>query len=228
MIPTLTLLLAAIGDPSPIQSQLPGATSQPQTVRPPTEVRRPPETREPLPEIRRPPPPQPFEVPAGVIPYLHPGLVSYRGGRWVGTDHLFNMTENIGVYVLIVKPEQFESTLTEANIQRNVEDIFRTGRINPRAFTLPGQPPLPLFLIQILLHPIPEGVAAGCAISLFEAVDPQRVFLERDTAFQAITWQRAAMLISPKATSTEDITMKINEIAEEFVNIFNRYRILRR
>ncbi|WP_068469420.1 hypothetical protein [Candidatus Protochlamydia phocaeensis] len=160
--------------------------------------------------------------------YFHPGILVYRGGAWQGGDHLLNITNNIGVYVTIIKPEGDKLDLNADQLRKQVETIFSKEPINPTIMTAEGQPPLPFFQIQILLYPIDKGYVACCEGRLFESVMLQRFMFDPGMGFQAITWEKQTLQVGPTNTIIGQIQDSVDEIAQSFVERYDSFDKIRK
>ncbi len=185
----------------------------------------------PTPGIQPKPAPLP-QIPAPASPivqyagYFYPGILVNRNGNWEGGDDLLNLTNNIGFYLTIIKPENDSLAIPEDKIKQTAETILKNAGIAPKTLTKPGQAPLPYFQVQILLYPIgKEGYVACCEGRLFESVSLQRITLDaKDMAYQAITWQKSSLIISPNSKINEQIQQHVEDIAKAFaerVQTFN-------
>ncbi len=172
-----------------------------------------------VPVIGRPSP----QLVAEVASYLHPGVLFFQNGAWEGGDHLLNLTNNIGVYVTIVKPEGDPFPLTEEQLKKIVDDQFKAVKINPVTLAVQGEPPLPAFQIQILAYPIEKGYVVACEGRLFESVTLKRVILDAGLAFQAITWEKKSLQVGPTDKIGEQIIGCVGDIAQSFAERFDAY-----
>lgn len=184
-----------------------------------TKPAQPPAAAPPAPVVGRPSP----QLVAEVASYLHPGVLFFQNGAWEGGDHLFNLTNNIGVYVTIVKPEGDTLPLTEEQLKKIVEEHFKAVNINPMTLAAPGEPPLPAFQIQILAYPIEKGYVVACEGRLFESVSLKRVILDRGLAFQAITWEKKSLQVGPTDKIAEQINGCVTDIAQSFAERYDAY-----
>lgn len=160
--------------------------------------------------------------------YLHPGILVFLNGRWEGSDHLLNITNNIGVYVSIIKPENEAIDVNETQIQKEIESIFAEASIRPQTLAAGGKPPLPAFEIEIFIYPIERGYVACCQGRLFESVTLERFKMDPNMAFQAITWEKQNLIVSPKAQFAEQLTKTVQEIANAFTERFLVYERFKR
>ena len=175
--------------------------------------------------------PQPVKAPTPIpqrAEYLHPGILVFLNGGWEGSDHLYNLTNNIGVSVSFVKPEEEALDISEAQIQKEVEEIFAQANIRPQTLALAGRPPLPTFEIEIFLYPIEKGYVACCEGRLFESVTLERFKMDPNMAFQAITWEKQNLIVSPKTQITEQLTKTVQGIASAFAERFQAYERLKK
>jgi len=158
-----------------------------------------------------------------MVSYLHPGVIFFQNGVWEGGDHLLNLTNNIGVYVSIIKPENDQLPLTEDQLRIIVEQNFRAVNINPVTLATPGEPPLPAFQIQILAYPIEKGYVVACEGRLFESVKLSRFILDPGTAFQAVTWEKKTLQVGPTSKIAEQIQGCVGEISRIFAERYDAY-----
>lgn len=160
--------------------------------------------------------------------YLHPGILVNLNGKWEGSDHLLNLSSNIGVYVHIIKPEEEALDVSEKALQQEVESMFGNANIKPLTMAAIGKPPLPAFEIEIFVYPIERGYAAFLDGRLFESVILERFKMDPNMAFQAITWEKQTLIVSPKDKFAEQLTRTVQEISEAFVVRFQAYEQLKK
>lgn len=159
--------------------------------------------------------------------YLHPGILVDLDGTWQGSDHLLNISGNIGVYVQLFKPEGEKLAITEAELQKQVESIFGSANIKPLTLAAQDMPPLPAFQIEIFVYPIDRGYAAFLEGRLFESVVLDRFKMDSNMAFQAITWEKQSLIVSPKAKFAEQVSNSVQEIAGSFVTRYQAFEKLK-
>lgn len=159
--------------------------------------------------------------------YLHPGILVSRNGTWEGSDHLLNVSNNIGVYVTLLKPEKETLEFTEDHIKKEIEAIFEKANIKPITLAPADQPALPAFEMEFLIYPVEKGYVACCSGRLFESVTLSRFILEPGMAFQAITWEKQSLVVSPKAQFQEQLIKNVQEIAQTFADRFQVYEKLK-
>lgn len=151
--------------------------------------------------------------------YFYPGIIAYRNGTWVGGDNLLNLPKNIGLYINIIKPSSDTLEINEEQFLRDAQRIFEKANIAPRIMATSGQPPLPFFQVQVLLYPVERGYAASCEGRLFESVNMQRVILEQSgMAYQAVTWQKSSLIVSPKEKILDQLKVDIEDIVQSFAD----------
>ncbi len=153
--------------------------------------------------------------------YFFPGLLLKKEGVWQGGDNLFNLSSNLGVYIKISKPENSPLSIDEEALKQTCMQAFEKGRINPNILNeRAGMAPLPFFQFQILVYPIQDGYAASCEGKLFEQVFLKRIELDANMAFQAITWQRSTLIVSPAEKFNEQLNLSVKNISEAFVEVY--------
>lgn len=79
------------------------------------------------------PPRLPSEPRSEVLspPYTQPGIIANRGGHWVGADHLFNLTRQIGIEVEIIGPKGVALPFTNESIKMRVSERFHQEGLQP-------------------------------------------------------------------------------------------------
>lgn len=159
----------------------------------------------------------------GSVNYPNPGIVAQRGGKWVGSDHLYNISNKIGINVEIFKPQNTTVPVSSESIKERVVSIFLKGKIEPKAESLGGKPSLPFFHVLLMVYPIDKGFVVFCEGRLFEEVHIDRVILDQQTVMQAITWESQNMIIASEADLDDQINKSIDEIANTFVDRFIFY-----
>lgn len=155
--------------------------------------------------------------------YFFPGLVVNRQGSWQGGDNLLNLSANVGVYLTISKPETMTIEVDQRKLKEICADIFEKAGINPRTLVTPGNAPLPFFNIQILIYPIHDGYVASLEGRLFEAVDIKRIELDSNMSFQAVTWQKSTLIVSPANKIQEQIKLSVESIAKSFTESYQAF-----
>ncbi len=190
---------------APLQRTIPGKTTP---------------TKESLPPILAPPP-----LSAVQATYFHPGVLVMRNGGWQGSDHLFNLSKNIGISVSILQSASLSLAINEADVKKVIENVFRNNGINPQTMVASGAPSLPSFNLEILIYGLGDkGYAASCEGRLFESVKLDRIQFEEGMFFQAITWEKHTLIIGPNADFKERLLNGIKEIAETFAQRFVVYQ----
>lgn len=199
-------------------------SSQIEGVKP---LERPQQTTTPPQKATLPPPVKPVpEVPQHAE-YLHPGILVNINGTWEGSDHLLNLSKNIGVYVKIIKPEEESLDIGEKDLQKQVETTFGESNIKPLTLAAAGRPPLPAFEIEIFVYPIERGYTAFLDGRLFESVFLERFKMDPNMAFQAITWEKQSLIVSPKDSFAEQLVKSVQEITDAFVARYLAYEKLK-
>jgi hypothetical protein len=149
--------------------------------------------------------------------YLYPGALIYQNGRWEGGDYLVNLGDQIGVFVNILKPENAKINFNEEDIKKRVIAAFTKANLNPTPPSQANKPPLPDLQIELLIYPITKGLAAYCSGRLFESVTLERFSMPENVFFQAITWEKKNLLVSPTNLFNEQVFKSVDEITQAFI-----------
>ncbi len=151
--------------------------------------------------------------------FPHPGVIFEKNGRWMGDEHLYNLTNNIHVYVEVEKTKGLDVNIDKKKIKDTVAFAFKQSILIP--INVVQNPPLPFFDVVVLIAPIDKGYAFYCTGRLFEAVTLSRVDFDKNVQFQAVTWEKQSLLIVPKDKLMDEILAAVKDIANSFVE---RYR----
>lgn len=174
------------------------------------------------------PAPPPFKQPEQHFEYssmfASPGIVAAKGSQWVGSEHLYNLSPSVGIYVEIVAPSGQSVDLAENYLKDIVAEIFKGGGLTPRTGMLTGKSPLPFFHVLVMLQPFEKAYAAYCAGRLFEEVEVNRIHLRGDSTWQAITWEKQELLVFGEGQMKEQVTASIRKIATAFADLFKSYK----
>lgn len=160
--------------------------------------------------------------------YLFPGLVRYHIDQWVGSDYLYNLTPNVGVVVEVIQSGELPQLINSNLIKENISSIFAMAGINPISESYADRPPLPFFNLIIFISPVEENFAFSVTGRLFEGVEIPRLNFRLPGTFQAITWEKQEMVVTPANRLTEQLLFTSREIAGLFaerVNYFKRQKI---
>lgn len=152
--------------------------------------------------------------------YTHPGIVVSQGGKWVGSDHLLNLTKKIDVVVEILKPDSTTLPFDEGKLEKRLEEAFKKRDFETAISTTKGMPEIPFFNLLLVVYPIEKGFVALVDGRLMESIDPKRVKLERDTDFQAITWEKKTLIVAPTEEFEGIVEKTIDEIVTTFLDRF--------
>jgi hypothetical protein len=159
--------------------------------------------------------------------YPNPGIVAFRDGRWVGSDHLYNLTNKIDIVVEFFTPPNVVLPVTKEAVKTTITEIFKKARITPPTDLLLDKPPLPFFHMLIMVYPLEKGYVAYCEGRLFERIELNRVKPDEQTAMQGITWESQNLIIASKEDLANQVTKSVDEIATAFANRYRFYEDIR-
>lgn len=221
------ILNIALMIPHILSAQLPGQA--PSTINKPNPNPFPKTPQKPAPPMHAPKIPRRPTVSAKetLIPFALPGIVGIKDGRWVGSDNLYNLRPDISVYVELVMPEDQKFDIKEMAIKARVQEMFSKGGINPIALQEPGEPPLPLYHILIMISQSEQSLTACCACRLFEAISLKRVILEEGITFQAITWEKQDLISASIKEFPPLLDKTIDDFTTGFIERFQYFQNLK-
>jgi hypothetical protein len=153
--------------------------------------------------------------------FPHPGILFEKNGKWLGDDHLYNLTPDIGIFVEVEKAPDVTAQVDEKHIKNLVSYIFEKGSISPKPASEP--PPFPYFHILVMVTGIDRGYSVYCAGRLFESVNVDRINLEKNVYFQVITWEKQALLVIPADKFRDELDIAITDITNNFVERYRHY-----
>ena len=159
-----------------------------------------------------------------VATYFYPGLIQNINGKWIGSDNLLNLKNNIGVYAEISQPEGLNLNFDSNELVKLVKELWQNSSLNPKIVASVDAPPLPFFKIQLLIYPVQDGYAACCQGSLFEQVNLKRVQLNSQMALQAITWQKTTLLVTPQSQLYQNVKKSVEDLAQIFLNTHTAFQ----
>lgn len=139
---------------------------------------------------------EPQELPEKL--FYYPGVVTLKGGAFVGGDNFVNIGQEISLQIDLITPDGVDTKELLASMQKAADEAFMKDGLTPSHGKEPSSPPLPFFSILVLVHPVKEGYAAMIAGRLFEKVSLDRVRLDQGDTFQAITWEQINLVVSAK------------------------------
>jgi hypothetical protein len=164
---------------------------------------------------------------AQAVVYTHPGIVQLSGDRWEGSDHLLNLNGPINVIVEILKPKDKDIPLTVESIEKRVNEAFQKADIKTGVDLSSATPGVPFFNVLIIAYPVEKGFAAVVEVRLMEVVNPYRIKLDKDTFFQAVTWEKKSLLVAPTNEFRETVDKTIDELVKTFIERDSYFKAVR-
>jgi hypothetical protein len=159
-------------------------------------------------------------------PYTFPGIVTYKEGKWLGSDHLLNLPDHISIVVEIVGPENVNFPIKMSDIENQIKKAFEAAKITPSADLASLGGALPFFHLLLLIYNIPDGYVYTINSRLFEEVKLPRIILSEGVTMQAITWDRQEISVSPKSKFKEELEESINAIVNSFIERYKFFKTL--
>lgn len=157
----------------------------------------------------------PYETIAPPESYL-PGLMTIRDRRWTTTDYFYNLPINIGVRVEVIKPQGRYMPISDKQIEKRVTGVFEDAGIDTVANILDCSPPLPVFQVIVMAYPCDRRCVGVITAQLFEEAKPARIDVDLNGVWQAITWERQALV----ATTCEEFAHEVGETVEQMAGAF--------
>lgn len=168
----------------------------------------------PIPQTREPQLASHVESPT----YPYPGLLVNINGKWEGSPYLYNMPQNIGVVIEVVKPGGKDYPVDHVRLRNDVADVFIKAGIQPQSLAIGNDPPLPFFHVLIYIYPGDDIYTAAIAGRLFEKVKLARLDYNLPGTMQAITWEQMNLLITSEAQFDTQLSATLAGIAKAFTD----------
>lgn len=157
--------------------------------------------------------------------FMSPGIIANRGGKWVGSDHLYNLSSEIDLAVEVINPENIP--LHEEKIREQVEAIFRKADFKQEN-EKSSDGPHPFFHLLIMVHPVGDGIVAYVDGRLFEGIQVDRVKIENGTFLQGITWEKQNLILASKKEFETELLKGVQKVANYFVERFQYFEELKK
>lgn len=217
----LCLLCMSLGAmPPPIQQ--PGNQNLPTPPKPSTLPKTPLPPKQPSPITQTPTQTPKTGAPLESV-FSSPGIAALQGGQWVGRENLFNLSPDIGVFFEILSASSDKILISKQPLHDKVDHLLKGAGLTPHPI-FGGQAPLPFYHILIMLHPIEKGYVAYCGCRLIESVQIKRVLLQPDIQFQAITWERQEMIVSPIDQLQDQVEKAIDAMTAAFADLAKSHK----
>ena len=225
----LTLLSFGVAFTLNLQPVHAATTSSPPSYGPPSSSQlppihqRPPETpKAPTPHIPMPPKPV---VPPMAKPFGMPGVVGLDNDKWVGTDYLGYLSDNISIDIELLKTKDVPALPDSSVIEQRVAEIFNKHNIKPHSEEVEG-PPLPFLHILLIVYPVDQDrfVIFGNS-RLFEQIKVERKDFVPKGYWQGITWENQDVSLSNAAQLDEKIKLLADKLADAFATRFRQYNL---
>lgn len=182
------------------------------------------------------PPPPPARPPALQTPkniftrlstvFSSPGIAALQGGEWVGTEHLYNLPVDIGLVVEIDKPGSLANVpVTDEKIKELISTSLKSIKLSQREPIITRQTPLPFLHALIIIHPIEKGYVVYCALRLFEEVQITRTYLKPGIVWQAITWEKQELIVTPADQLLEQVQQTFQSMMGTFTERIKGYAL---
>lgn len=156
--------------------------------------------------------------------FTSPGVATLQNGRWVGSEHLYNLAQDFGVVVEIIQPTGQSIAINEASIRDKVLSLLSAAGLRPRTTLIANESPLPFLHILLMINPIERGYVVYFAARLFESVQVNRVHLKVDLTWQAITWEKQEILIFATEQLQTELFKTIDSVISSFTEKLKSYQ----
>lgn len=156
--------------------------------------------------------------------YPNPGIVVNREGKWVGSDHLFNLSNEMDVVAEVVAPEGHDLPVTEEELRQYALSTLNRANLAITPSEGTGGLHYPFFHLLVMITPTKSGYAVYCEGRVFEKVKLDRVNLRNQGIMQGITWESQNLIFTGKEEFREELFAGVNEILSTFAERFQFYK----
>lgn len=152
--------------------------------------------------------------------FPHPGIIKYREGKWVGSEHLFHLKENFYVTLEVVNPDNI--AFSQDALKKEIVEELKKGKIIPQT-EFNSVPPLPRLHFLFIIQSLTESHAVVYFSSrLFETIEG-RVILPKGTSFQAITWENEGLSVIERFNIEASLFSSTDKLVKSFVDQYRHF-----
>lgn len=155
--------------------------------------------------------------------YTYPGLLAKLGRRWVGSDYLYNMHQNIGIVIEVVLQEGKDISVDKDGLKGIIADAFGRIGLVPEALASENTPPLPFFHVLIFAFPSENSTVAFVSGRLFEDALLARYGLDPIGTWQAISWEKQDLVVTSPMQFDAQLKKSVSNIAQTFTERVEMY-----
>jgi hypothetical protein len=160
--------------------------------------------------------------------YTLPGIVGQKDGKWLGSDNLYNLPENIPVVVEVIKPIDQSVPINNNDLRSRVNRILNDNKITSRHEAFLDEPMLPFFHLLLMAIPLEKGnFVVSVSGRLFERITLPRVVLEKGIFWQAITWEKQDLIYATGEQLQAQLIKTVEDIATSFVERYKFFSDLK-
>jgi len=161
--------------------------------------------------------------------FTSPGVAILQNNQWVGSDHLYNLSNQLGLLIEISQPDSKQYRIDEIALKKNVENVLGKVGIQSRVpFLNSDFTPLPFLQFIVVVNSQATGLnVAYCGCRLFESVRLDRVHLDPNMTWQAITWESQTLSLTPPEQLQETVNKDLADLAVKFSERYSYYKLLK-
>ncbi|CRX38173.1 hypothetical protein [Estrella lausannensis] len=159
--------------------------------------------------------------------YTYPGITAQKDGKWIGSDHMLNLSNSILVELEISKPDDLKIDIPVDQLKSEIEKQFKDAGIDPAGRSESGKPPLPFFQVLVIIYNIPEGYAFSVDGRLFEEVHLTRAKLSEGVFMQAITWNSDSIQVASTQKIQDQLQESIADVTKSFIERYKFFKELK-
>jgi hypothetical protein len=158
--------------------------------------------------------------------YTEPGITGMRDGKWVGSDNLFNLSQDLGLAIDIIIPEGKTIPITKEEVKESLVTLFDKSKINLKSTFSSREAATPFLNLMLMVYPVPQGYVAFVGCRLFEEATLKRAELAPGITWQVITWQRETLIVSNPEELKSIVEKTIKELSQEFIDRFKHFEMM--
>lgn len=160
--------------------------------------------------------------------YPHPGIIAISDPD-NGSDHLYNLAPYIGVEVEFDLDEAIAGKfpVSPEVVKSKVISLFNDVGIVPNPQPKPGEAPLPYLHVLLMADPVEKGFAVFMSVRLLESVQLKRTLLSKDTAIQAITWEKESLSVLAEGQAGPLIIRTLEDLVSNFTKRYKYFHSIK-
>lgn len=156
--------------------------------------------------------------------FVFPGVIQWEDDEWKGSDNFVNLSQETRVQANVLMPEKLKLAVNPASMEKIAWELLSKAKFLTMEEELSAKPPLPFLRLNVMIYPVQSGFAGVVNVALFEEVKLDRVQLDKDYVFQAITWEQSQLIVAPEKDFLKELEETVKNIISDFIKRASAYQ----